>query len=60
MATLLELCTTVRSSSLEAIHNWVEKLSQGHLKVASDARSGAEVAETTVKKTSILRVSTHR
>jgi hypothetical protein len=45
--------------SRKAVHNWVKKLSQGCLKVADDARPGAEVAETTIKKTSILRVSTH-
>jgi hypothetical protein len=38
-------------------HHWVEKFSQGRLKVADDARQGAEVAETTVKKLSMLRVS---
>jgi hypothetical protein len=30
-------------------HNWVEKFSQGCLKVTDDAQPGAEVAETTVK-----------
>jgi hypothetical protein len=35
--------------SRKAIHNWVEKFSQGRSKVADDARTGAEVAETTVK-----------
>jgi hypothetical protein len=34
---------------LKAVHSWVKKFSQGHLKVAGDARPGAEVAETTVK-----------
>jgi hypothetical protein len=45
--------------SRKAVVNWVEKFSQGRSKVADDARPGAEVAETTVKKTSVLRVSTH-
>jgi hypothetical protein len=45
--------------SHKAVHNWVEKFSQGRSKVADYARQGAEVAETTDKKTSILRVSTH-
>jgi hypothetical protein len=35
--------------SREAIHNWVEKFSQGRSKVADDARLGAKVAEATVK-----------
>jgi hypothetical protein len=35
--------------SLNAVHSWVEKFSQGRSKVADDARPGAEVAETTVK-----------
>jgi hypothetical protein len=42
--------------SRKAVHNWVEKLSQGRLKVTDVAQSDAEVAETTVKR---LRVSTH-
>jgi hypothetical protein len=33
-----------------AAHNWVEKFSQERSKVADDARPGAEVAETTVKR----------
>jgi hypothetical protein len=32
------------------VHNWVVKLSQGYSEVAVDARPGAEVAETTVKR----------
>jgi hypothetical protein len=36
--------------SRKAIHNWVEKFSKGLSKVADDARPGAEVTETTVKK----------
>jgi hypothetical protein len=31
-------------------HNWVEKFSQGRSKIADDARPGAEVAETAVKR----------
>jgi hypothetical protein len=45
--------------SRKAVHNLVEKFSQGFPKVADDARPGAKVAETTVKKTSMLRVSMH-
>jgi hypothetical protein len=43
----------------KVVHNWVEKFSQGRLKVADDAQPGAEVAKTTFKKTSMLRVLTH-
>jgi hypothetical protein len=32
--------------SCKAVHNWVKKFSQGHSKVADDARPSAEVAET--------------
>jgi hypothetical protein len=32
--------------SSKAVHNWVEKLSQGRSKFADDARPGAEVSET--------------
>jgi hypothetical protein len=32
--------------SPKAVHNWVDKFSQGRLKVADDARPSAEVAET--------------
>jgi transposase len=35
--------------SRNVVHNWVEKFSEGRLKVADDARPGAEVAEATVK-----------
>jgi hypothetical protein len=35
--------------SRKAVHNWVEKFSQGSSKVTDDAQSGVEVAETTVK-----------
>jgi hypothetical protein len=35
--------------SRKAVHNWVEKFSQGCSKVADDGRPGAEVAETTDK-----------
>jgi hypothetical protein len=36
--------------SRKAIHNWVEKFSQGRWEVAEDARQGAEVAEVTVER----------
>jgi hypothetical protein len=36
--------------SRKAVHNWVQKFSQGLTKVADDARPVAEVAETTVKR----------
>jgi hypothetical protein len=36
--------------SLRAVHNWVEKFSQGPSKVADDTRPSAEVAETTVRR----------
>jgi hypothetical protein len=36
--------------SRRAVHNWVEKFSQGPSKIADDGRSGAEVAATTVKR----------
>jgi hypothetical protein len=39
-----------KSLSHKVVHNWVEKFSQGHLKITDDARRGAEVAETTVKR----------
>jgi hypothetical protein len=42
----------------KAVHNWVEKFSQGRSKVADDARLDAEVAENS-QKASMLRVSTH-
>jgi hypothetical protein len=35
--------------SLKAVHNCVEKFSQGRLKVVDDARPDAEVCQTTVK-----------
>jgi hypothetical protein len=35
--------------SCKAVHNWVEKFSEGLSKVADDARPGAEVAETSQK-----------
>jgi hypothetical protein len=34
----------------KAVHNWVEKFSQGRLIVADDARPGARVVEITVKR----------
>jgi hypothetical protein len=36
--------------SHKAVHNWVEKFSQGRSNVADDARPGAEVSETTIKR----------
>jgi hypothetical protein len=36
--------------SRKAAHNWVEIFSEGRSKVTDDARPGAEVAETTVKR----------
>jgi hypothetical protein len=36
--------------SHKAVHNWVEKFSPWLSKVTEDARPGAEVAETTVKR----------
>jgi hypothetical protein len=36
--------------SRKAVHNWVEKFSQGLSKAADDGRPGMEVAETTVKR----------
>jgi hypothetical protein len=44
--------------SCKAVHNSVEKFSQGRWKVADDARSGADVTEDS-QKASILWVSTH-
>jgi hypothetical protein len=36
--------------SRKAIHSWLDKFFQGRLKVEDDARAGAEVGETTVKR----------
>jgi hypothetical protein len=36
--------------SRKAVHNWVDKFSQGRSKIADDARPGAGVAEATVKR----------
>jgi hypothetical protein len=36
--------------SRKAVHVWIEKFSDGRSKVADNARPGAEVAETTVKR----------
>jgi negative regulator of sigma E activity len=36
--------------SRKAVHNWVEKFSEGRSKVRDDARPRAEVAETTVRR----------
>jgi hypothetical protein len=43
----------------KAVHNSVEKYLQGRSKDADDARSGAEVAQTTVKRISVLWILTH-
>jgi hypothetical protein len=40
----------VNCLSRKAVYNRVEKFSQGHSKVTDEARPGAEVAETTVKR----------
>jgi hypothetical protein len=52
--------------SRKAVHNWVEKFSQGFPKIADDARTvrPVEIAEKTIVQrvkdlTSMLRVSTH-
>jgi hypothetical protein len=42
--------------SRKVVHNWVEKFSQGRLKVTDDARPVAEVAETTVKRLPCCRI----
>jgi hypothetical protein len=36
--------------SRKAVHNWVEKFSEGRSKFANNTRPGAEVAEATVKR----------
>jgi hypothetical protein len=36
--------------SRKMVHNWIEKFSQGRSNVEDDARQGAEVAGTTVKR----------
>jgi hypothetical protein len=46
---------TVWCLSRKAVHNWVEKFSQGRSKVANDARPGVEVAGTTVKSLLVKR-----
>jgi hypothetical protein len=47
-----EMCPVYAGKCLsrKAVHNWVEKFSQGRSIVADDARPGAEVAETAVKR----------
>jgi hypothetical protein len=40
----------VKCLSRKAVHNWVEKFSEGRSKVSDDARPGAEVAETAVRR----------
>jgi hypothetical protein len=37
-------------SSSKTVHNWVKEFSEGRSKVADDARKGAEVVETIVKR----------
>jgi hypothetical protein len=44
-------------SVCKAVHNWVKKFSQGRSKFADDARPGAEVAETTMKRPLRCRVA---
>jgi hypothetical protein len=45
------LFTVGKCVTRKAVHNWVEKFSQGHSKVIDNAQHpGAEVAETTVKR----------
>jgi hypothetical protein len=44
--------------SRKTFHTWIEKFSQGRSKVEDGTQPGAEVAETPVKKTCMLRVST--
>jgi hypothetical protein len=39
-----------KCSSGKVVQNWVEKFSQGRSKDADNARPGAEVAETTVRR----------
>jgi hypothetical protein len=36
--------------SRKAVQNWVDTFSQGRPKIADDARPGAKVTDTTVKK----------
>jgi hypothetical protein len=45
--------------SRKAVHNWVEKFSQGRSKIAHDVRPGCIVETATEAGTSMLRVSTH-
>jgi cell division FtsZ-interacting protein ZapD len=44
--------------SCTAVHNWIEKFSQGRSKVANHARTDRTVQNATGAKTSMLRVST--
>jgi hypothetical protein len=39
-----------KCSLRKAVHSWVEKFSQGRSKITDDARQGAEMVETTVKR----------
>jgi hypothetical protein len=47
-----EMCLVYGGKCLsrKAVHNWVEKFSQGRSEVADDAGPNAEVAETTAKR----------
>jgi hypothetical protein len=47
-----EMCPVYGGKCLsrKSVHNYVDRFSQGHSKVAVDARPGAVVAETTVKR----------
>jgi hypothetical protein len=47
-----------KSLSRKAVHNWVEKFSQGRSKVTDDVRPGAKGAENS-QMTSVLVVSRH-
>jgi hypothetical protein len=51
-------CYGVKCLSHKAVHNWIEKFSEGLSNIADETPPGAEVVETT-DKTSMLRVSTH-
>jgi hypothetical protein len=66
MATVLEGCITEKQRSIVRFYGQKDSIQRIFIKIcllftegSVDARSGAEVAETKVKKTSILRVLTH-
>jgi hypothetical protein len=40
----------VKCLSRKAVHNWIEKFSQGRSKVTDDAQPSVEVAQTTVNR----------